>query len=69
MDLFRLPPPPARYAPPFTKHVPLHIKSLCRIMTRAFGGAKKCTPQAGWRGHKRKRSQKLGDKYYTIDCS
>ena len=39
-DLFRLcpPPPPVLYAPPVTEHVELHIKSLCKNMTRASGG-------------------------------
>ena len=30
--------PPVRYAPPVTEHVPLHSKSLCKNMARAFGG-------------------------------
>ena len=42
LDLFLLspPPPPVRYAPPVTEHVPLHSNFLCKNMARASGGCK-----------------------------
>ena len=33
-----VPPPPVRYAPPVTEHVPLHGISSCKNMARASGG-------------------------------
>ena len=45
LDLFRLcPPPPVRYAPPVTEHVPLHSKSLCKNMACASERCKYYAP-------------------------
>ena len=45
-----VPPPPVRYAPPVTEHVPLLIsKSLCKNKARASGGANNIRPLS-WGG-------------------
>ena len=49
------PPPPVRWAPPVTEHVPLQTESLCQNMARASGDANNMLPLS-W-GHKRKRSE------------
>ena len=50
-DLFRLcpPPPPVRYDPSVTEHVPLHSKSLCKNIARGSGCANYMHPLS-WGG-------------------
>ena len=50
---------------PVTEHVPLHSKSLCKIIARVAGGANNLHPQSWGGGHKRKRSRKY---YISSAC-
>ena len=45
------PPPPYVMQPPFKEHVPLHSKSLCKILqchVRRLEGGKKAPTKRGW---------------------
>ena len=44
MGSFPFVPPPKRFAPPDTEHVPLHIESLCKNKSHASGGANNMRP-------------------------